>query len=239
MKPSLNLKQLPLLTLGAGGLGLVLRIWYFTSRDAKGLLASAHIANTLCYLVFAAALALIVLSVRKLPDEGRYSQLFSSGILPAVGCFAGAAGIVYTCISETGAQVLLSGLGLVIGLLAALSLVLIGLMRFKGQRPNLYLFAVICLYLIIHVLIQVRDWNKESQQTIIFFPLLASLFLLICTYFHARLALKQEGLRNFVFFQQAALLLCCISLNGDCTIFYLGMAAWLGCDLCLPHREEG
>ena len=42
--------------------------------------------------------------------------------------------------------------------------------------------------------------------------------------------------RSFVFFQNAALLLCCISLKGSCTIFYLGMAIWLGSDLCMPRQ---
>lgn len=244
MKLSFDPKRLPLLTLGAGGLGLVLRIWYFSSRDAKGLLASAHFANTLSYLVFAAALALLVLYVRALPNGGRYGRLFSSGKLPAVGCFVGAAGILYTCIVEAGSQAALSGLGLVLGILAAGCLVLIGLMRMKGQRPNAYVFAVLALYLMVHVLMQVRLWNKETQQSVIFFPLLASLFLLVCIYFHAQLALKQEGVRSFVFFQQAALLLCCMCLNSDCTVLYLAMGVWLGCDLCLPvstqpQQEEG
>lgn len=238
MKLSVNPKQLPLLTLGAGGLCFVLRLWYFASRDAKGLLASGHFANTLCYLVFAAALALIVICVRKLPDGGRYQRLFPAGLLPAIGCAAGAMGILYTCVSEAAAHATLSGLGLIVGVVAAASLALIGLMRFNGKRPSLYLFAVLALYLIIHVLIQVREWNKETQQSVIFFPLLASLFLLVCTYYHANLTLKQEGVRNFVFFQQAALLLCCISLKGSCTIFYLAMAIWLGCDLCLPQPER-
>ena len=243
MKLSVNPKRLTLLTLGAGGLGLVLRIWYFASRDAKGLLASAHFANTLCYLLLAAALALIVLCVRHLPNGGRYGRLFSGGKLPAAGCFAGAAGILYTCIAETSSQVALSGAGLVLGLLAVGCLILIGLLRLKGQRPSVYLFAILALYLIVHVLMQVRQWNKETQQTVIFFPLMASLFLLVCIYYHAQLALKQEGVRHFVFFQQAAMLLCCMCLNSDCTVLYLSMAAWLGCDLCLPtpakpHREE-
>lgn len=238
MKLSVNPKQLPLLTLGAGGLCFVLRLWYFSSRDEKGLLASGHFANTLCYLIFAAALALIVLCARKLPDSGRYQRLFPASLFPAIGCAAGALGIVYTCITEVTTHAKLAGIGLVIGVAAAVCLVLIGLSRFKGQRPSVYLFAVLALYLIIHVLIQVRDWNKESQQSVIFFPLLASLFLLVCTYFHANLVLKQEGIRSFVFFQNAALLLCCISLKGSCTIFYLGMAIWLGCDLCLPRQSR-
>lgn len=238
MKLSVNPKQLPLLTLGAGGLCFVLRLWYFASRDAKGLLASGHFANTLCYLVFAAALAVIVLCVHKLPNGDRYQRLFPASVLPAIGCGAGALGILYTCISEITTHAKLAGFGLVVGVIAAVCLVLIGLSRFKGQRPSVYLFAVLALYLIVHVLIQVREWNKESQQSVIFFPLLASLFLLVCTYFHANLTLKQEGVRRFVFFQNAALLLCCISLKGSCTIFYLGMAIWLGLDLCLPRKTR-
>lgn len=240
MKLSVNPKRLPFFTLGAGGIGLVLRIWYFSTRDAKGLLPAAHFANTVSYLVLAAALAVIVLCVRQLPDRGRYQKIFPGGYLPAAGCVLGAFGVVYACISDAASHAVFSGIALVLGLLAAFSLVLIGLLRLKGNRPSVYLYVVLVLYLVVHVLIQVRIWSKETQQTVIFFPLLASLSLMVYTYFHAQLTVRQEGLRPLVFFQQAALLLCCLSLNCQGYLFYLGMALWLGCDLLpIPKKRSG
>ena len=236
MKRTFNPQQLSLITLGAGGLGLVLRMWYFASRDAKGLLADAHFANTVSYLVFAAALAVIFLCVRNLPKEGRYTNCFRTGYLPAAGCVIGAAGILYACISEAVAHVSISGLSLVVGIPAAICLIVIGLIRFQGGRPTIYLYAVLALYFVVHVLLQIRQWNQETQQTIIFFPLLASLFLMVCTYFHAHLAVQQEQVRSLVFFQQASLLLCCFSINSS--LFYLAMAAWMGCDLCIPRQRR-
>lgn len=241
MKRFLNLKYLPLFTLGAGGLGLVLRIWYFASRDSKGLLAASHFANTLCYLLFAAALAVIALCVRhgRLPKGCRYQQFFPGGTVPGIGYAAAAAGILITCISELADRLPMVGLCLVFGILAAVSLVLIGLLRFKRQRPGMYLYVLLALYLVVHVLLQVRQWNKETQLSVIFFPLLASLVLMVCTYLHAQLAVRQEGMRYFVFFQQTALLLCCLSINSDRPLFYLAMAAWLGCDTyVIPHRHS-
>lgn len=239
MKLSVNPKLLPFFTLGAGGIGLVLRIWYFAARDAKGLLPTAHFANTVSYLVFAAALAVIVLCVRQLPDRGRYQKLFPAGYLPAASCVVGAIGIVYACISDAASHETFSGIALVLGLLAAFSLVLIGLLRLKDSRPSVYLYVVLVLFLVVHVLMQVRVWSKETQQTVIFFPLLASLFLMVYTYFRAQLTVRQEGLRSLVFFQQASLLLCCLSLNCQGSLFYLGMAAWLACDLpVMPQKRS-
>lgn len=237
MKRSLNPQLLSLFTLGAGGLGLVLRIWYFSTRDAKGLLAASHFANTVSYLVFAAALALIFLCVRQLPNEGRYASCFRSGIVPAAGCVIGAVGIVCTCLFDVFSKVSISGLSLIVGIPAAICLVLIGMIRLKAGRPSVVLYAILALYFVVHILLQIRQWNPETQQTVIFFPLLAALFLMVCTYFHAHMTVRQENARSLVFFQQAALLLCCFSINGANGLFYLTMAAWLGCDLCIPRRS--
>ena len=243
MKQILKPNSLPLITMGAGGLGLVLRIWYFSTRDARGLLASSHFANTVCYLLFAAMLAVILLCVRQLPATSRYQRLFPAGKLPAIGAILGCITILISCIVDLVAKRSLAVPGMIFGLVAIISLMLIGLQRMKGDRPPVYLFAALALYLVIHALLQTRLWSKETQVTAIFFPLLASLCLLMCAYFHAHLSVRNTGLRRLVFFHQASLFLCCMSLNSENTLFYLGMALWLGCDLpTIPQlrnrREE-
>lgn len=241
MKLNVNTKIFPLFSLGAGGIGLALRIWFFSTRDGRGLLPAAHFADTLCYLIFAAILAVIFLSSRQLPSGGKYTRLFPAGLLPAAGCMIGGAGILYTSIADAVAKLPLSAIALVLGIGAAACLVLLGLLRLKGGRPSVYLLLVPALYLMLHAVLQVRVWSSETQLTVIFFPLLASLFLTVAVYYHAHLAVRQEGLRQLVFFRQAALFLCCLSLSSDFPLFYMGMAAWLGCDLCrLPAapRED-
>lgn len=238
MKLSVNPKYLPVCTLGAGLAGFLLRLWLFSARDAKGLLPAAHFADTVCYLIFAAALVWILLCVRQLPNKMHYHHIFPTGWIPAAGCCVGAAGILYTCIADAVAKTAFSGLGLVTGILAAAALAVTGLIRFRGNRPSVYLLAVLTVYLVIHTLIQVRVWSQETQATVMFFPLMASLFLMVCVYYHSRLTVRPTGLRQYVFFQQATLLLCCLSLNSAYPVFYLAMGAWLGCDLyAIPQKR--
>lgn len=247
MKLPFNTKFLPLITLGAGGIGMVLRIWYLTSTDAKGLLPTFHLADTICYIVFAIALALIFLTVRQLPNEGKYHKLFPASIQRCVGCGIGAITIIFTSLYDVIHKAALSVPALILGLLAAVSLLLLAFCRYKGSRPSAFLLLPPVVYLMFHAVIQARLWSSETQASVVFFPFMASIFLLLNAYFLAALTVRQKGLRQYVFFNQATLLLCCISFSCDSRLFYMGMAAWVGLDLCAfpkKHRrvqpeEEG
>ena len=46
MKHPFRFSILPYFTLGAGGIGLILRLWLFSATDAKGLLPASHPADT-------------------------------------------------------------------------------------------------------------------------------------------------------------------------------------------------
>lgn len=237
MKLPFNLKKLPLITLGAGGIGMVLRIWYLTSRDAKGLLPTFHLADTFCYLVFAAALAIIFLCSRQLPNEGRFHKLFPASIPRCVGCGIGAITIIFSSLYDVIHKAALSVPALILGFLAAASLLLLAFCRYKGSRPTAFLLLPPVVYLMFHAVIQARLWSSETQASVIFFPFLASIFLLLNAYFLAALTVRQKGLRSYVFFNQATLLLCCISFSCDSRLFYMGMAAWVGLDLCAFPRK--
>ena len=94
MKKYLNTRLLPWITLGAGFLGFLLRCWLFAKEDSKGLLPATHASLVLLFVVtglFVAALAFLVQSLYPIK---KYSRLFPAGILRAVGCGAGAAGIL-------------------------------------------------------------------------------------------------------------------------------------------------
>lgn len=232
MKLPFQAKQLPLITLGAGGIGMILRIWYLTSQDAKGLLPTFHLADTFCYILFAAALALIFLTVRTMPDEAKYHRMFPASIQRCVGCGVGAITIIFSSLYDVIHKATLSVPALILGLLAAASLLLLAFCRYKGSRPSAFLLLPPVVYLMLHAVIQARLWSSETQASVLFFPFIASLFLLLHAYFLAALTVRQKGLRSYVFFNQATLLLCCISLSDDSWLFYLGMAVWVGLDLC-------
>ena len=242
MKLPFQAKYLPYITLGTGVVGMILRIWYLTSQDSKGLLPTFHLADTFCYILFATALVLIFLTVRTLPDEGKYHRMFPAGIPRCAGCGIGAITIIFSSLFDVIHKADLSVPALILGLLAAASLILLALCRYSGSRPSAFLLLPPVVYLMFHAVIQARLWSSETQASVLFFPFMASLFLLLHAYFLAALTVRQKGRRSYVFFNQATLLLCIISMSDDTWLFYLGMALWVGLDLAAfpkkVHRAQ-
>lgn len=238
MKLSINNKLLPLITLGTGGIGMVLRIFYLSNRDGKGLLPAHYFGDTLCYILFTCALILLFLFTRQLPNEARFQKLFPGSIRRSIGCFVGGITIMFSSLFDMLNKTPLALPALILGILAAVSLLALGVCRYKGARPSAILLLTPVVYLMLHAVIQARLWSSETQASIIFFPFLASIFLLLHAYFLASLTVKQTGLRAYVFFNQATLLLCCISFGGVSRLFYMGMAAWVGLDLCNFPRKS-
>lgn len=234
MKKILQPAILPLFTLIAGILGLALRVWlFFGGIDEKGLLVSSHPANPLVFLLTALVLVVLFLCVRPLNAVDRYQQLFPGSVFPAIGCIAAAAGIAWVSLQDlhlrTDAITLIS---LVLGILAVISLLALVYCRMNRIRPVCYFHMIITVYLMFHLISQYRLWSAEPQLQIYFFPLLASVFLMLACYHSAVLDARKSGRRWFVFFNQGALFCCCLSLWGDSWPFYLAMGFWMVSNLC-------
>lgn len=230
---------LPWFVLGSGGIGLALRSWLFALTDQKGLLPTGHIADILTYLLAAVVMAVLFLSTRSLASIDRYSDLFPASPVRAAGCALGSAGVLCAALSELSAD-LVSIAVLLLGVCAAAALLYIGYCRLKGLHPAILLFALPTVYLMFHAVLQVRMWSSQTQLSVHFFPLLAAIFLMLTAYHQADLAANVGNCRWFVFYSQAALFFCLLSLNGSSRLFYLGMAGWMGCDLCTlqPHTPK-
>jgi len=226
-------KSLPLLVLVSGLAGLALRIWLFASEDARGLLPAGHPAGILCFILTAIVLLALFLGTRSLRPFSNYSQLFPASVLHAVGCFAGVSGFLYALTTE-----FFSGLGALplitatVGLIAVGCLGFTGIFRLKGLRPSFLLYGAVTVFLMLYTVCQCRHWNSEPQVAVFFFPLLASVLLMLTGYYHTVLALQKGSRRWFAFCSQAALFFCLLSLNDRNWPFYLGMALWLLLDRC-------
>lgn len=233
----LSNRLLTLLTVAFGGICMVLRFLYLSRRDIYGLLPAKDGADALCYVFFFCAIALILFFCWKLPKEGRFQKLFPASILRAVGCLAGAVTIAYTSLYDMIHKTTLAAPALILGILAALCLLILSGCRFKGARPSAFLLLMPVIYLMLHAIIQARVWSTETQASILFFPFLASIFLLLHAYFQAALIVRQTGVRIYVIMNLITLLLCCISISSESHLFYLGMAMWVGADLCEFPRK--
>lgn len=224
---------LPWFTLGAGALGLTLRVWLYANIDEKGLLPVRHPADVLICILTALVFVVLFLSVRQLRPMAKYSRLFPAGAGRAIGCGAGAAGIVCGLICSTFSGYDLIGiLTMICGVAAAASLVFIGFQRLRGIRPSFLLHAALTVFLMLYTVCQCRAWGSEPQVQEYFFQLLACIFLMLTSYYLSVLDTRKAGRQWLVFFNQSALFCCCLCLNSAHRLFYLGMAVWLALDLC-------
>lgn len=230
-KPSI----LPVFTLIAGGLGFVLRsILLKTQVDAAGLLAANHPLNILLYVLTACTFAVLVLCVLPLKtDPRRYRRLFRRSIRPAFGCMFAAVGILFTALSMIlKKQDAFSIITMLMAFVCAGCFGLLGLARQKGTRPHYLLHCAIVVFLMLQLIGRYRVWSPEPQLHLYFFQLLATIFLILTAYQAVCLDIHKGDRRLYVFFNQAALFCCCLSLTDAQRYFYLGMGIFCATNLC-------
>ena len=216
-------KWMPRIALGAGVLGFGLRLWLLlTGTDQAGLMVMTHPAIPLLFILIAAAIAVFVFGIKSLTETPEYDKLLPASLPACVGCCIAA---VCTVVSSLLWD--LNFLGIVSALAAAGCLVFTGISRLKSQRPNYLFHAAITVYLVLHLVQQYQHWNTEPQLLSYIFPLLASVFLMVATYYRTAMDTSNVSYQPFAFFHWGALFFCCIGIAGSYWLFYLGMAAWV------------
>ncbi len=246
---------LPLMTLGAGAVGLALRAVQFQfGIDEKGLLTLYHPAGLLTLAVTVALLAFITYSVWPMSGVLRYQRLFPSAPLAAIGTLVGAAGVV-----ESGARVTFSlaaaenGAGfavmsmdwfspvlLGVGVLTALAMVYLAVCRWQGSHASPWAWAAVCLFFLFHLVGCSRRWSNATQLDVYLYPLLASSFLLLATYYRAAMAGNAAGCRGYLLFSLGAAYCSALALIGcDDPLFYGAMLVWMAADQCSFRPRRG
>ena len=233
---ALKATLLPLLSVGCGGLALSLRLILNGSRDELGLLPNSHICAILTYVLAAAFLVVLFLCTRGLAPISSYKALFPASQVRATGCALAAIGVLYAGFSNLGEGGWISVIALLLGILSALAMASLSMARLAGATPNSWFQMVPVLYLMVHAILQVRQWSATVQISSYVFPLFAAIFLMLAAYYHASLNIRRKGRRWFVFSSQAALFFCMMSMGGQSRVFYISMAAWTLLD-SLPGKE--
>ena len=230
--------QLPLLAPVIGVFGaliaLCLQLWMLRSAvDARGLIISTHPASVLSVLVPALALLGIFLCVRPLTGNGFYEDLQSASPLAAIGCFAAAAAVGLEVAKQLqGPRDILMTVGIVLGVIAVLSMLITAVLRLRGKRPTALLHGSLCLYLLVFLVNAYREWNTQTQALRFLAPLLALAFLVLATYYRAALDGDIGDRRSFTFFQCAATVFCGGAAAVSHSSFFLLMALWAATALC-------
>lgn len=226
----------PLFTVSTGVLGMIFRFWLNTSgTDKEGLVIRSHPSVALMFIT--TAITLLVLAACAVGVDKTPRPLPRS-IAGAVGCFIGGVGIFATDLMELSASDDIVGtISFLFGILAALCLIYMGLCRMKGTEGHLLAHVALTLYFMIHLVLQYRQWSSTPQLQDYFFPLLGSVFLMLCCYHRACKDMGQSSEGRFLFFNQAALFCCFLSMSGSAWIFYAAMAMWTTLDLPFPRKE--
>lgn len=228
MKKLFRPQMLPLFTMGIGGLGLVLRIWLLSSGvDEKGLLVAGHPANALSFILTALALLVFALcSLNPHPQIGKTP--FHTPVAAMLGCSAASIGILATAIEELLRKAeYVTITCCILGVLAAAALILSGVLRLRRLQPAWWVQLPVILFFMFHMISQYRFWSAEPEVHSFFFPLLASLFLMLSAYHRIATDAGKPEPRRYLFTSQAALFFCCMSCIGSGHLFYLTCGAWM------------
>jgi hypothetical protein len=235
MKKLLKSANLPALTMAAGGIGLLLRVWLLKSGvDSRGFLVLSHPAHILLWIVVAIVMAGLILLTKDLVEAHSYTFNFPASRISSLGLYLAAFGIGFGAFLDvfsvtTGMELLLT----VMGLVTSLMLVLSGHARRRGAAPAMLSHIVISIYLVMRLIAFWRAWNFDPQILDYCFPLLATAFLMLATYHRAAFDINSGKRRPYAFCSLSAVFFSYLSLIGsDNILFFMSVAVWLTTDLC-------
>ena len=225
MKHPFSSRILPLFTFGAGSLGLALRLWLYAGMDEKGLLPAGHPASYALFFLSALTIGILFLATRKLvPLHISKGFLRISGT--AAYALASVCLILTAVLKLSGSMIRLAWVAIAAALVGGLVLLLMAVMRFFRKRPPYWVSAVITVVLMLNTVAQCQVWGSEPQLQEYFFPLLASVFLILSAYEKTKFTAQKGNAKTLAFFSQCALFFCCLSLNSDHRLLYFGMMLW-------------
>ena len=239
MKNFLRRIVFPWFAILTGVIGLALQSWLLSSVGDRGLLPSPHIASSVCLLMLAATLEICLLAILKISPATDYAELFPRSPIAAAGTAIAAMGMLISAFFAP-ASGLLRLLTPIFGVLAGGALLVCAYCRFQGLRPNCLLHGAVAVFFIVRTMACCQTWGSEPQLQTYFFPLLASLLLLIASYYRAELDILEKNSRLYAFFSQGALMCCLASASHTQGLFYLSAALWLAADFFVlpPAGQE-
>lgn len=217
------------LTLGAGGLGLALRvILYTTGIDGRNLLETGHWAHIALWVLTFAVVGIIFTATRSLEGSADPASFCPMSYAGSLGAFAAMVGIGITTVSEfaefsNSLHLLVWALG--IG--ATISLGCIGICRLMGKQPHFLCNVVLCLYFALRMVSQYQMWSSDPQLQDYCFYLISYVALMLTAYHHGAFGADMGSHKQLWRFSLGAVYFICLSLNGGIdTFLMLGCGAW-------------
>ena len=234
MKTKWNIKNLPVLVLGCGGVaGALWALMLKLCLDDKGLLKPWNFPGILILLLTLAVFAGVVVLTRPLAGSNRYGDNFGASLIGGISAFAAALGLLSVVLPNGDTpRDFLANARMVLGILSIPSLVVTGLYRLKGKRPAFLFHGILCIFFGLYMADQYRAWSCDPQIAHYASQLFASVFLALSTYFLAAFSVGMgRRLKHLLTGLMAAYFcLCCIGLENG--LFYLTCGIWAAANLC-------
>ncbi len=242
MKNFFRPKNLPTLTLLAGGIGLVLHFLLLTTGvDDRGFFISYHPADIALWVLTAAFIVMLLLLTKGLTDRSKYRVNFPPSTLGSLGTLCAVSGIGVTSLMELiSAADRVDTISAILGLISAALLLFISHCRHKGLQPTPMSHAIISLYLMVRLISQYRHWSSDPAVLDYCFQLLASVCLMLSVYHRATFDANFGKRRSYAFFNLLSVYFCIICMTGlKDILFFLPVGLWVVTDLCdLSTPEE-
>ncbi len=246
MKQFLKIKYLPLAVLGCGIITYLLRMLLWISaigNDNSSLLPTGSWPDAMSWIFTGLTLGFLFWSTGKLHGHNKYSENFSASLPGALGMALAAVCFCITSSADLSAGTdTLGAVSAFLGYLAAVSLLILAYVRFKGMHLSIIFHSIICFYLMLHLVSHFRLWSSAPQLQSYAFELLAIVFVMLACYQRAAFDAGSGNRKTYSFFSLAALFFCIAALPGcDNAAFFIGCAAWMyftPCKLSLPAQKE-
>lgn len=250
MSAFLRTKNLPVITVALGAVGMVLRqLLYAFCLDEKFLLPQNHPIEILLWAVTVAALGYIGVSAWKLDGSNRYADNFSPSSKAALGHILAAVGILLTAVlNEPRMANNLGVIWKILGLLSGPCLMAAAFSRMQGKRPFFLLHMIPCLFLVFHIINHYQLWSGDPQLQDYIFALFGTMALMFFSFYMAAFDVGSGRRRMHLFMGLAAVYLCMVSLpQTEYLYLYVGGILWVLSDLCTltpkprarqPKKEE-
>lgn len=244
MKFLLHPQKLPVFTATAGLITLVLRFLLFLlGRDEKDLLIPGHPLDLLTWIVTAAAVVVILLTIRKLDGSSRYGDNFAPSAVAAIGAFALAGGIAVSAILGGSSGLRLDVLCRFSGVLAVPAAVWTGLCRWKGKKPFFGFHALVCLYLTLYTITNYQTWSSHPQIQDWFFSMAGIACLTLFSYYQTAFDAGMGNRRMQLLTGLLGGFFCLAAMAGcEAPLLYIGGAVWALTNLCsltpIPRRRR-
>ena len=203
------------------------------------MLPAKHPAIALLFLFSAVVLGILFLATRRL--EHRSINRKTLRPVNAIACLLGGLGLILNAKVSMGTNVSSPTTpALVLNLAGGLIMFFMAFLKFRGKKLPYWLPALLTAVLMVVTVSQCQVWGAESQLQAYFFPLLASIFLILTAYQKTALLVRGNNRSLLAFFSQSAAFFCCLSFNSFHKYFYCGLFLWAALQIftCLPKKKE-